>query len=232
MKKYLFTCFFLLPFYTLAQDLSLAIGKVYSAKNTCTATLVSENQIITAAHCLFDKKTKQFINPRHIYFVPDKISSEQNDDLTNIFYAREYTVGLNGIPSGRFTEDKLLGDWALIKLEKPLGCTQNFIDINNFSDSNSIMVLGYPQRPRNAALQTYHCELATPLKNGRMIRLKSCELEHGSSGGPLIVKHNESFKIIGIVAAGANDSKGRYRVSAVPSKQFENKVIHQKLCAN
>jgi V8-like Glu-specific endopeptidase len=68
------------------------------------------------------------------------------------------------------------------------------------------------------------CQYALPPKEGEMIRLKSCQLKHGDSGAPLMRVVDGKLTIIGIISAGVNDSKGRYRVFAVPKSSFTKRI--------
>jgi protease YdgD len=224
MKKLLLL--FLIIFYT---------GSVYSkeynftgvglldvaSKKTCTATLVSPDTVLTAAHCVFDVKSSRYYPPKYIQFKP----YTKNNDADYIG-VKTYTVGMKGVPKGNFTQDDLMGDWALITLKQKVDCSLNRLSLlaQEKYNNHTLVVAGYPKGSHNQLISDGSCEFALKPTKGKMLRLKNCSLKHGESGAPLMVLIDGKLKVIGTISAGVNDSKGRYRVFAVPSDSFTKKV--------
>lgn len=198
------------------------VGRIIVAnKKNCTATLVSPNVVLTAAHCVYNDKIAQYYSTKYIHFKPySKNNDAQPVQITT------YTVGMKNIPIGDFTEDALYGDWALITLEEPLGCTLGITELamSNISDGLPLIVAGYPIANKNQLVVDKSCRYALPPTQNNMLRLKHCSLKHGDSGAPLMVLRDGNVAIVGTISAGVNDSKGRYRVFAVPSESFAKKV--------
>ncbi|MGB0937050.1 MAG: trypsin-like serine peptidase [Colwellia sp.] len=210
---------------TPALDFSgIGLLKVANKKN-CTATLVSPNTILTAAHCVYDSESGQYYPPKFIKFRPAKASSGQNEP-NNFVAIKTYTVGMRTFPKGNFTQNALMGDWALITLSKPLNCALTKLALTkaNTKNSQQLIVAGFPKGSENELVIDKSCEYALPPKQGNMIRLKSCQLKHGDSGAPLMRVVEGKLTIIGTISAGVNDSKGRYRVFAVPNASFAKRT--------
>ena len=198
------------------------VGQIIVAnKKNCTATLVSPNVVLTAAHCVYNDKTAQYYSPKYIQFKP----YSKSNDAQNI-HIKTYTVGMKNAPIGEFTQDALYGDWALITLEKSLGCSLGVAALatSKISEGLPLIVAGYPMGNKNQLVVDKSCRYALPPTQNKILRLKHCSLKHGDSGAPLMVLIEGKVTLVGTISAGVNDSKGRYRVFAVPSESFAKKV--------
>ena len=198
------------------------VGRIIVAnKKTCSATLVSPNVVLTAAHCVYNYKTTQYYSPKYIQFKPySKNNAAQTIHITT------YTVGMKNLPIGKFTQDDLYSDWALITLDKPLGCSLGIAELatSKASEALPLIIAGYPIGNKNKLVVDKSCRYALPPTQKKMLRLKYCSLKHGDSGAPLMALIEGKLAIVGTISAGVNDSKGRYRVFAVPSESFAKKV--------
>ncbi|PMH40598.1 hypothetical protein BCU68_16190 [Vibrio sp. 10N.286.49.B3] len=223
--RLLYCLFFILYSYSsIAQSSEFTgVGRLFiNSGKTCTATLVSSNTVLTAAHCVYNHKTQQYILPKNITFQP-----YSKNRTANKVEAITYTVGMRHLPQGAFTQDKLYGDWALIRLKKPLGCSLARFKLAKQSSKTvhrKLVVASYQQGSQNQLIVDESCQYAqTPTKNS-MLRFKSCDLVHGASGAAIMAVENGELVIVGTISAGANDSKGRYRVFAVPNDSFRKKI--------
>jgi protease YdgD len=193
-------------------------------KKKCTTTIVSPDTILTAAHCVYDSKSSKYYPPKVIGFRPSN-KYTKNQATQDFVAIKTYTVGMKSFPKGNFTQSALIGDWALITLAKPLHCTLRKLALaKTTSSSHQLIVAGFPQGNHNQLVIDKSCQYALPPKEGEMIRLKSCQLKHGDSGAPLMQVVDGKLTIIGIISAGVNDSKGRYRVFAVPKSSFTKRI--------
>ena len=199
------------------------IGKLrVEGVQSCTATLIGPNTVITAAHCIYNRKSKTYFAPKTIHFM----AGVQNKTLIAQSTARSYTVAAKHLPEGQFDEQALLTDWALIELNEPVGCMLGFLKTGHASEhaKHSLVAAGYPMSNTSQLIAETNCEFALPPRKGKMLRLKNCGVEHGDSGAALMATKGKVARILGIISAGTNDSKGRYRAFAVPSEQFLKQV--------
>ncbi len=201
------------------------IGKLHVQKTTsCTATLVAANLIVSAAHCVYDRKKKAYIHPNKLTFY----AGLKGNSVRAVIQIKSYTVPSNTFPEGKFDENALLIDWVVLELEQPIGCSLGHFPLwhQHVGMINSLMTAGYAQGSAQYLTKTDTCESALPRSAASIWRLKNCALTKGDSGAPILVKvkgHTTPF-IAGVISAGANDSQGRFRVVAVPSEQFLSTV--------
>jgi hypothetical protein len=94
-----------------------SIGRLQIGKTGhCTATLIDRDWVLTNAHCVVDRKTKQIVSEQ-ISFLPNLIDGKliSEDDQANV---------IRVIAGTNFKDEKLMpdpNDWAILKLDKPLG---------------------------------------------------------------------------------------------------------------
>jgi protease YdgD len=107
-----------------------AIGRIEATKTdgssyTCTGTLIGTDIVLTNAHCLMDATTNQPIigrdqapdSPVQIVFQASMIKGVALDSARVI----DYRYGTN-------KPQKFLGDdWAILKLDKPLGSMYGYL---------------------------------------------------------------------------------------------------------
>ena len=209
----------LMPALVMAKPSLKGVGQIKAGNKTCVATLIANDTLLTAAHCLFNDKHKQYISPKNMAFILSPNASRG-------FTVKKYTVGVKTFPKGSFDEQHLYGDWAIVTLNKPVGCDVGQFEFNwdKKVTSDRLAVIKYTKDTVENPVIERQCQYALPPSNKRMLRLKSCKLQHGDSGGPLMVEHQGKLQVVGLISAGAYDSKKRYRVIAVPAEAFKKHV--------
>ncbi len=204
------------------------IGKLrVKNKISCTATLVASNLIVSAAHCVFDRDKKAYVSPKALTFY----AGLKGAYARAVASIKSYTVPSDTFPEGQFDESALLIDWALLELEKPIGCILGHFPLWNshVGKLEQLITAGYTSDNTKQLTRTNTCVSALPRSGTSMWRLKNCALKKGDSGAPILalLKGQSTPYVAGIISAGANDSQGRFRVVAVPSEQFM-KTINNK----
>ncbi|HIP76576.1 MAG TPA: trypsin-like serine protease [Psychromonas hadalis] len=219
---------------TLAEQLkntddSLAVvGKVVAGQKVCTAPLIGTNTVLTAAHCLFQTQKRSYISPNRItfyYCVGNKKAIAKSQVKT-------YTVGIKEIPKGSSTEKFLYDDWAILTLQADLGCQYESMPVKRSlknKEDTTLFIAGYPASSPRALTKITQCLYALKPQADKVLRLKNSPVEHGDSGAPIIKKNSVGYRIIGLVSAGVNDTKGRYRVIGTPYQAFSKK-LKKTLC--
>jgi glutamyl endopeptidase len=57
------------------NDIYNKMGHLLLPDGTCTGTMIAPNVVLTAAHCIYDKKTKDIIKPNKVSFIPGRKST-------------------------------------------------------------------------------------------------------------------------------------------------------------
>ncbi len=114
---------------------------------TGSASIVGKKLAITAAHCVWDSSTKQFMKDWRIYpgyeYSNEPVTSQSIPlGLDKVFYSNEW---MNNTNPNDFTQD-----WAICVLESSVdGLIENF-DVQTYQTNSdmkdiSVTVLGYPR---------------------------------------------------------------------------------------
>ncbi|MGD1873259.1 MAG: trypsin-like serine peptidase [Mastigocoleus sp.] len=180
----------------------------------CTGTLISSDVVLTNAHCVIDPKTRQF--SQKILFLPNVINAEvknQSDvaQVEGVIYGTDFS----GSPLENQTND-----WALLKLNKPIGLKYGYLGWKTLPSStlmknrNKYVFVGYsgdfPDNNRKGyefftagqgwtASVHQGCSIVQEEQN-RL--LHDCDTTGGASGGAIIAVIGGKPQIVALHHAG------------------------------
>lgn len=203
-----------------------AIGRVQSFDTEgrgshCTGTLISEDIVLTNAHCVIDPKTRQF--SKEVFFLPNVINREVVDKsdiakVTNVVYGTDF--------SGSQLSNQQ-NDWAIMKLDKPIGSKYGYLGWKNLSNSDLVnnkgkyIFVGYsgdfPDNTRRGyegftagagwtASAQVGCSIVQEEQN---VLYHDCDTTGGSSGGAIIGMINGEPRIIALNNAEIRSQSGQ-----------------------
>lgn len=179
-----------------------AVGRLnLGERGFCTGTLVAEDLVLTAAHCLFDKATGASISPDTIQFLPGwrngRAAAYRN--VTQALAHPEYVYG------GHENLDRVQYDVALLKLDQPirLPSIRPFATDARPGKGDAVEVVSYAQdRSEAPSLQ----QLCHVLEQRPSMLVLSCDVDFGSSGAPIFSLRDGALRIVSIVSAKAEMS--------------------------
>jgi V8-like Glu-specific endopeptidase len=153
--------------------------------NGCTATLVSRDTILTAAHCLYDPNT--FELRKWVVFTPNRIFYD--------WRATTYQLVRVWAGSNKPRQNSRL-DWAFAKLNSPIGDKYGWMGVS-LDQPDTISVAGYAKNFRNGRTGSVHqnCHVKKRL-NGYFYH--DCDMGRGASGGPVFFTKNSKTYLVGI----------------------------------
>jgi protease YdgD len=92
-----------------------SIGKIYnSARSSCTGSVIAQDKVLTAAHCLFNRATSRFLQPDALHFLLGYKGGEYSSHAR----VASYVLGPNYKPDE--ATKSILADWAILVLTEPL----------------------------------------------------------------------------------------------------------------
>lgn len=191
-----------------------AIGRVEGTDERgggfhCTGTLISETVVLTNAHCVINPETGKVA--RKMQFMPNLIDGDfDNADVAQV---EAYYVGTN------FRDGKEPSDWALLKLDKPLGKKYGYLGWKSLPASTLI------KTPKQMALVGYSADFPKTAKSfpglvfkagpgmtasvhkgcsivGKQAKvlLHDCDTTGGASGGPILSKLAGEYYVVALHA--------------------------------
>jgi protease YdgD len=171
-----------------------AVGKLYSGSAVgCTAIAIETDQLLTAAHCVFTRRTGVFLQPSSLHFL---LGLERGDYGTHTLID-SYTTGPKYDPSRPF--ETASSDWAVLHLKQPLPSEYRPVPLATDMPENgaSILIGGYRQDRAFAMSVDENCRI---LQIIRGLLIHNCHAGHGYSGAPLIQLPNATkpMQVVGI----------------------------------
>jgi Trypsin len=188
-----------------------AIGRLQIGEDAhCTATLINENWILTNAHCVIDEKSHK-ITSKSLTFLPNLIDGklESEADRSNIIYV------IAGTDFSDTDKPPHPEDWALLKLDQPLGKKYGTIGLKSIPTSLMIRntkkftLAGYSfdfpntkKYPDFSAGPSFtagvHEGCSFIGEQSDKVLLHNCDMRGGSSGGAIVAWIDEKPYIVAI----------------------------------
>jgi protease YdgD len=188
-----------------------AVGKLQAAsmnvRESCTATLVGPSTVVTAAHCVFNRRTQRFFPPQSLHFLIGYSSSDHSGHAVGI------GVKIGDGYDPRRPEQTIGSDWALVFLDKSLGSQDRILPMASDlpPDGTNIMLGGYQQDHPLILMADIQCRVDGRFvdPSGRVLLRHNCAGTLGVSGAPLLVDMGGRWQIAAIdVAAEGSTAYG------------------------
>ncbi len=185
---------------------------------SCTATLIARDVIVTAAHCIH---TERGLNARGRF---EAASGAHTARVTAYlvdqrFDFRRFSVG-----------DEIDGmDWALLRLDQPLGDRLGFAGVQNLTAQGQghaaaadLMQAGYSWDTGGHLSGNLRC---------RMVRVHAdntfaheCDTTRGDSGSAFLVRNGQGYDVIGVDSNFRSNPDGPFIYIAVSAAAFAPRV--------
>ena len=189
-----------------------AVGRVHPGNGAyCTGVLVTPNIVVTAAHCLVDRRTKRWVRPESVHFLGGYSRGKYE------YHARVSRYEVSRLYKPTDPLKTVNFDWAMLILSEPETGSQPVQMATRKASSAVASVTGYAYRRKYALSTSAPCavQLVVGLFEG------GCKAVGGMSGAPLV--DVDTGELIGIQVAGFKRD-GREMMIAVPASKFRARL--------
>ncbi len=203
----------------LAVDVRLppwnAIAKVQTNIATrCTGALVGPDTVMTAAHCLYNRRTRALLGPGSLHVL---FGYERGGYFWHTQVVR-YVVGdgFDGAEPARHPGS----DWARLVLAEavppaiePLRLSKEFP-----LSGTAVALPGYNQDRIHLLMADTSCQITgISMIRGERVLTHDCSATRGTSGGPLLARRGDHWEAVGINIAVTASANIALPVAALPN---------------
>ena len=167
-------------------------------KARCTGTMIRPDLVLTAAHCLYDSRTGERINPRKIEF---RAGWRSGKSIASRLGERAVIhPGYGNGDGDKLSAQQIRHDIALLQLADPILSTHAdpFRTDRGATAGHAVSVVSYGRGRNDAPSRQRECQI---LESRGGVLAMSCDAVPGSSGAPVFAMRDGRPRIVAVVSA-------------------------------
>lgn len=174
------------------------VGRVNVAgldrRGMCTGTLIAPDLVLTAAHCVVNRRTGRVWRGADVHFVAGWRKGKWLAHAT----ARHIAVHPAYAPGGPPDAAQIAADLALIRLATPVASAEVTSFTIGTAPEPAMRVVSY-RRDRAHALSGQDCAAG---RSAGAVQVLACDVTFGASGAPVFTMGTEVVAVLSAASAG------------------------------
>jgi protease YdgD len=185
------------------SGIAMVTNSVYGR---CTGVLINTRTVLTAAHCLYSRRTLQYVRPQSVH-----VLLGYDRGLYGFHsVATSFRIGTGYNPER--PSATAISDWAVLTLEMSAPSAYRPFPVAPVPETgHTVLAAGFAQERSEVITRTPACAIEGHTENGLIV--SDCDVSQGLSGGPLI--DAESLSVIALQVA-ITEKGGRLYALSIP----------------